>query len=112
MANVLTELNNHIFTITINRPDKLNALNQDTLKQLKGVVEEAAANNDVRVIIITGSGEKAFVAGADINELAKTNATSGMQFAQYGQQVFNTIENCGKPVIAAVNGFALGVVVN
>lgn len=108
MANVLTELNKHIFTITLNRPDKLNALNQETLSQLKQAAEEAAQNDDVRVIIITGSGEKAFVAGADINELAKTNAITGMQFAQYGQQVFNAIENCGKPVIAAVNGFALG----
>ncbi|KAA3639732.1 MAG: enoyl-CoA hydratase [Proteobacteria bacterium] len=108
MANILTDLNERIFTITINRPDKLNALNQDTLKQLKQAVDSATSNKDVRVIIITGSGDKAFVAGADINELAKTNATTGMQFAQFGQQVFNAIENCGKPVIAAVNGFALG----
>ena len=108
MSNVLANTENHILTITINRPDKLNALNQATLKELDGIVADAQHNNDVKVIIITGSGDKAFVAGADISELATTNAMTGMQFARYGQQVFNRIENCGKPVIAAVNGFALG----
>lgn len=108
MANVLSELNDHILTITINRPDKLNALNQATLKELNGIIEQAKEDTDTRAIIITGAGEKAFVAGADISELATTDAMTGMQFAQYGQSVFNNIENCGKPVIAAVNGFALG----
>jgi enoyl-CoA hydratase len=108
MSNVLANTENHILTITINRPDKLNALNQATLKELDGIVADAQHNDDVKVIVITGSGDKAFVAGADISELATTDAMTGMQFARYGQQVFNRIENCGKPVIAAVNGFALG----
>jgi len=108
MSNVLANTENHILTITINRPDKLNALNQATLNELDGIVADAQHNDDVKVIVITGSGDKAFVAGADISELATTDAMTGMQFARYGQQVFNRIENCGKPVIAAVNGFALG----
>jgi enoyl-CoA hydratase len=108
MSNVLAHTENHILTITINRPDKLNALNQATLKELEDIVAGAEHNDAVKAIIITGSGDKAFVAGADISELATTNAMTGMQFARYGQQVFNRIENCGKPVIAAVNGFALG----
>ena len=107
MSNVLANTENHILTITINRPDKLNALNQATLKELDDIVADAQYNEDVKVIVITGSGDKAFVAGADISELATTDAMTGMQFARYGQQVFNRIENCGKPVIAAVNGFAL-----
>ncbi len=108
MSNVLSEIKNKTCYVTINRPDKLNALNQATLKELDQAVSEAKSNSQVRVIVITGSGDKAFVAGADINELAKTNSITGMQFAQYGQSVFNNIEHCGKPVIAAVNGFALG----
>ncbi|WP_223787774.1 enoyl-CoA hydratase/isomerase family protein [Marinicella meishanensis] len=108
MANVLSQLENRILTITINRPDKLNALNQATLRELDGIVMDATDNDEVAVIIITGAGDKAFVAGADISELATTDAMTGMQFARYGQSVFNHIENCGKPVIAAVNGFALG----
>lgn len=108
MANVLSQLENRILTITINRPDKLNALNQATLRELDGIILEATHNDEVAVIVITGAGEKAFVAGADIAELATTDAMTGMQFARYGQSVFNHIENCGKPVIAAVNGFALG----
>ena len=108
MANVLSQLENRILTITINRPDKLNALNQATLRELDGIVMDATNNDEVAVIIITGAGDKAFVAGADISELATTDAMTGMQFARYGQSVFNHIENCGKPVIAAVNGFALG----
>ncbi len=108
MANVLSQLENNILTITINRPDKLNALNQATLKELNGIIQDAADNKEVATVVITGSGDKAFVAGADIAELATTDAMTGMQFARYGQSVFNNIENCGKPVIAAVNGFALG----
>jgi len=108
MANVLSQLENNILTITINRPDKLNALNQATLKELDTQIQAAADDNSIACIIITGSGDKAFVAGADISELATTDAMTGMKFARYGQSVFNHIENCGKPVIAAVNGFALG----
>ncbi|MFC3195821.1 enoyl-CoA hydratase/isomerase family protein [Marinicella sediminis] len=108
MPNVLANTENNVLTITINRPDKLNALNQATLKELEDIVEQAQNDDATKVIIITGSGDKAFVAGADISELATTDAMTGMKFARYGQQVFNRIENCGKPVIAAVNGFALG----
>ncbi|TDR16789.1 enoyl-CoA hydratase/isomerase family protein [Marinicella litoralis] len=108
MANVLSQLENNILTITINRPDKLNALNQATLKELDTIIQGAADDDNVACIVITGSGDKAFVAGADISELATTDAMTGMKFARFGQSVFNHIENCGKPVIAAVNGFALG----
>ncbi len=108
MTNVLSELNNNVLTITINRPDKLNALNQATLNELDELITRAKEDHNTAVIIITGTGEKAFVAGADISELATTDAMTGMQFAKFGQRVFSNIENCGKPVIAAVNGFALG----
>ena len=108
MSHTLSQIENRILTITINRPDKLNALNQATLEELKSHVVAAQDNNEVAVIVITGSGDKAFVAGADIGELATTNAVTGMQFAKYGQSVMNTIEDSRKPVIAAVNGFALG----
>ena len=108
MTNVLSETSNKVLTITINRPDKLNALNQATLAELSNIVSDAKDNNDIAAIIITGSGDKAFVAGADISELATTDTITGMKFAKFGQSVFDEIENCGKPVIAAVNGFALG----
>ncbi len=108
MPNVLSNLENNVLTITINRPDKLNALNQATLHELNDIIDQAKDDDQTAAIIITGSGDKAFVAGADISELATTDAMSGMKFARYGQSVFNNIENCGKPVIAAVNGFALG----
>jgi len=108
MSNVLSNLENNVLTITINRPDKLNALNQATLLELNGIIEHAKNDSETAAIIITGAGDKAFVAGADITELATTDAMTGMKFARFGQIVFNNIENCGKPVIAAVNGFALG----
>ena len=108
MSNILTTINNKILTLTINRPEKLNALNQQTLNEIESTILQAQKNNDIAVIIITGSGLKAFVAGADISELATSNAISGMHFAEYGQQVMSTIENSKKPVIAAINGFALG----
>jgi len=108
MPNILTNLENNILTITINRPNKLNALNQATLHELDDIITQAQENSNTSAIIITGSGEKAFVAGADISELATTDAMTGMKFARYGQSVFNRIENSVKPVIAAVNGFALG----
>lgn len=108
MPNVLSKLENNVLTITINRPDKLNALNQATLRELNDIIEQAKDDSETAAIVITGSGDKAFVAGADISELATTDAMTGMKFARFGQSVFNNIENCGKPVIAAVNGFALG----
>ncbi len=108
MSNLLSELKNGVLTLTINRPDKLNALNQDTLQSLHQAIQSAEQDDDVAAVIITGSGDKSFVAGADIGELATTTAITGMRFAKYGQQVMNAIEHCSKPVIAAVNGFALG----
>lgn len=108
MSNILTNNTNKILTITINRPEKLNALNQQTLKQIEQVMLDAQDDDDVLAIIITGSGEKSFIAGADIAELAQSNAITGMKFALYGQQVMNAIEQSRKPVIAAINGFALG----
>jgi enoyl-CoA hydratase len=109
MSNILIHTDNHISTITINRPDKLNALNKDTIMELSEAIDIAESDNDIRVIIITGSGEKAFVAGADISEFAHFNESEGKELAAKGQRLlFDKIENCGTPVIAAVNGFALG----
>jgi len=108
MNNLLLRTDNSVLTITINRPEKLNALNHETLTELQSAVSEAIADESIRALVITGSGEKAFVAGADITELAQTDAISGLRFAEFGQSVMNRIENSPKPVIAAVNGFALG----
>jgi enoyl-CoA hydratase len=106
--NLLTEIKNRVFYITINRPDKLNALNRETIHELSDAVDAAHANSDVRGIIITGAGNKSFVAGADISEFLGLSAEEGQAMAVKGQQVFSKFENSGKPVIAAVNGFALG----
>lgn len=106
--NLLIDTKDHIAIVTINRPDKLNALNNLTLIELKAVFDEIKNNPDLYVVIITGSGEKAFVAGADISEINKLDIISGKEFAELGQNVFASIENFNKPVIAAVNGFALG----
>ena len=108
MSNILTQIENNILTITINRPEKLNALNHQTLTEIENAFLEAETNSDISVVILTGSGEKSFVAGADITELAQCNAVDGMKFAKFGQKVMNTIEQLSKPVIAAINGFALG----
>ncbi len=108
MPNILTEVHNKILTLTVNRPEKLNALNQQTLKEIEQTINEAQNNDDIAAFIITGSGEKSFIAGADISELAKSTAITGMRFATYGQKVMSTIEQSRKPVIAAINGFALG----
>ena len=106
--NVQFEIKNKIAYITINRPKVLNALNLRTVLELMAIFSNV--KNDERVLgcILTGSGEKAFVAGADIGEIAQLQATTGKDFSQRGQGVFNFIEDLGKPVIAAVNGFALG----
>lgn len=107
--NLLIKTENKIGYITINRPDKLNALNKSTIDELNQAF--TAMNNDaaVRVIILTGSGEKAFVAGADISEFASFSIEQGKLLAANGQdKLFNHVEQCSKPVIAAVNGFALG----
>ena len=106
--NILLDINEHIAVVTLNRPDKLNALNHKTLVELKEVFERLKSDENIFVIIITGSGEKAFVAGADISEINKLNMLEGKVFAEFGQEVFSSIEKFDKPVIAAVNGFALG----
>ena len=108
LNNLLFKIENRIATITINRPEKLNALNHQTLTELDIVFDQLKTDKSVSVVIITGSGEKAFVAGADISELKKLNKESGKLFSEFGQSVFNKIENSEKPVLAAVNGFALG----
>lgn len=106
--NLLLNVNQNIGLITVNRPDKLNALNHDTLVELKNVLERLRSDENIFVVIITGSGEKAFIAGADISEINKLNMLEGKIFAEFGQSVFSLIEKFEKPVIAAVNGFALG----
>ena len=106
--NLLFNLSNGILTITVNRPDKLNALNKLTVQEIGQAIEEAKANAEVKAIIITGSGQKGFVAGADISEFGGLSVEQGKAMAKFGQDVFKTIEDCTKPVIAAVNGFALG----
>lgn len=106
---ITTSLANEIFIITINRPDKLNALNKTVIEELSTAIDEVINNPGIRSAIITGSGPKAFVAGADISEFASLNASGGKALAQKGQDlVFTKIENSPKPIIAAVNGFALG----
>ena len=106
--NLLVEKKENIATVTINRPDKLNALNSQTMNELKEAFTELKSDSEIFVVIVTGSGEKAFVAGADIAELNRLDVITGKTFAENGQAVFNLIENLEKPVIAAVNGFALG----
>ncbi|WP_396144631.1 enoyl-CoA hydratase/isomerase family protein [Flavobacterium sp.] len=107
--NILIASENGIGQITINRPSKLNALNVATIKELHDGLESLNNNPEIKVIIITGEGEKAFVAGADISEFAHFTVDQGAQLAQQGQELlFNFIENLNTPVIAAVNGFALG----
>ncbi|MEO8711240.1 MAG: enoyl-CoA hydratase-related protein [Parafilimonas sp.] len=106
---LLTSIENNIFIITINRPEKLNALNRTVIEELSAAIDEVYKNDEIKSAIITGSGEKAFVAGADISEFLQTDEKSGEELARKGQQnVFDKIENSPKPIIAAVNGFALG----
>ncbi len=107
-TTLLTNLQDNIFTITINRPDKLNAINKQLMDDLNAVMDEVNGNKEIRSVIITGSGTKAFVAGADISEFTGLSQQNGMALSKYGQDVFFKIEKCSKPVIAAVNGFALG----
>lgn len=108
-AEFLTyETENHTAIVTINRPDKLNALNATVKKEMHELFEKLKSNDDVYVVILTGAGEKSFVAGTDIGELIELDEQSGKEFAKGGQDIFTLIENLGKPVIGAVNGFALG----
>jgi len=105
---IITDLQNSYFIITINRPDKMNALNILTMKEIGMAMDEALADTNVVGIIIIGAGEKAFVAGADIAEFAHFSVAQGKEMAAAGHAVYNKIEQSSKPVIAAVNGFALG----
>ncbi|MBA3270395.1 MAG: enoyl-CoA hydratase/isomerase family protein [Acidobacteria bacterium] len=105
---LLVERDGAVAVVTVNRPKILNALNTQTIDELERALLELQQDDNVRAIVLTGAGEKSFVAGADINELAVLSPAQGQQHARRGQAVFNTIEHLGKPVIAAINGFALG----
>ena len=108
-TNLIYKQTGHLVTITINRPRNLNALNADTIQELHEAFKEANLDTDIRAIIVTGSGEKAFVAGADIKEFTSFNQVQGTQLSTKGHQLlFDYVENLETPVIAAVNGFALG----
>jgi enoyl-CoA hydratase len=107
-TTLLTEFDNGIFTITINRPDKLNALNQIVLNELDTAVKNIYDDGNIKSAIITGAGEKAFVAGADIAEFISVKDDEGILLAKKGQEIFFKIENSPKPIVAAINGFALG----
>jgi enoyl-CoA hydratase/carnithine racemase len=106
--NVLVEKKNSIAYVTVNRPKVLNALNMATMEELRAAFHDIKNDAAIRAVILTGAGEKAFIAGADIGELAKHDAVSGKAYTHRGQSVLNLIENLGKPVIACINGFALG----
>ncbi len=106
--NILYKEDEKIATITINRPDKLNALNRKTMEEINDAILKAGSDDSIGAVILTGSGSKAFVAGADIKELSVLTPIGAKDFALFGQMVFNHIEHIGKPVIAAINGFALG----
>ena len=106
--NLLYEKRNGIGYVTINRPDKLNALNQKVMEELYECFQDIEKDNEVRAVILTGAGERAFVGGADINELAVQTPVEGKEMSVRGQKILDFIEHLGKPVIAAINGFALG----
>ena len=108
METLLISLESGILTVTINRPDKLNALNSAVLQELNTVIDDVYRNDAIYGVILTGSGPKAFVAGADISEFLSLSSDEGSSLAKKGQDIFMRLENCSKPVIAAVNGFALG----
>jgi len=107
-SNIFFEKKTSIAYITVNRPKVLNALNMATMEELRAAFHEIKNDAEVRVVILTGAGEKAFIAGADIGELAQHDAVRGKEYTHRGQNVLNLIENLGKPVIACINGFALG----
>jgi enoyl-CoA hydratase len=108
MKNILLSESSGILTITVNRPDKLNALNGETIQEIGQAVSDAERQPSVRGIILTGAGEKAFVAGADISEFSSYSGEEAMELSKSGHKVFDSIEQSSKPVIAAINGFALG----
>jgi enoyl-CoA hydratase len=106
--NLLFEVNEQIARITFNRPNVLNALNRKTMDELGDCLNKVRADDAIRVLILTGAGEKAFIAGADINELSQQTPVNGREFTLYGQEIIHRLETLGKPAIAAINGFALG----
>ncbi|MBN7815459.1 enoyl-CoA hydratase/isomerase family protein [Algoriphagus pacificus] len=106
--NILTEVKDGVLYLTVNREDKMNALNFATLEELKAIFEEVADSKSIKAVIITGAGERAFVAGADISEIASLNEVNARKFAENGQEIFSMIENLHKPVIAVTNGYTLG----
>src|SRR5258706_1255657 len=106
--NILFEKKDGIAYVTFNRPKVLNALNRKTIEELRYALLDARDDSSVRVLILTGAGEKSFVAGADISELAQRTAVDGKEFSLFGQSVFHLLETLGKPSICAINGFALG----
>jgi len=106
--NLLFEIKDPIAYITFNRPKVLNALNRETVEELGDALDRARDDSSVRVLILTGAGEKSFVAGADINQLAQRTPIDGKEFSLFGQEIFHRLETMGKPSIAAINGFALG----
>ena len=108
LKNVLLEKENHLAIVTINRPKALNALNSETLNDLNTVLEDLEKDNNIYCVILTGAGEKSFVAGADISEMKDLNEEQGKEFGLLGNKVFRRLENLDKPVIAAISGFALG----
>src|SRR5437763_16423015 len=107
-SNILFEKKNAIAYVTVNRPKVLNALNMATMDELRAAFHDIRNDASVRVVILTGAAEKAFIAGADIGELAQNDAVRAKEYTHRGQSVLNLIENLGKPVIACINGFALG----
>lgn len=108
-STLLTDISSGIYTITINRPDKMNALNRTVIEELSDALDDVYNDSSIKGAIITGSGPKAFVAGADISEFVSLGADEGSALAEKGQHmVFSKIENCPKPILAAVNGFSLG----
>jgi enoyl-CoA hydratase len=108
MQELLTELSENILTVTLNRPDKMNALNIALINELQNVIDEVNSNDEIRGVILTGAGNKAFAAGADIGEFVNLKSKDAKEMSANGHRIFNSIETSSKPFIAAVNGFALG----
>ena len=108
MSSIQTSLSNQILTVLVTRPEALNAINAEVMRGLREVTQEISQNHEITGAIIVGDGEKAFIAGSDIKELSALNQVQSFELAQNGQKIFKSIEDCSKPIIAVVNGFALG----
>ena len=108
MKYIIDKYDNNICTLIINRPDQYNSLNTDVLNEFENKLESLEYNKEIKTIIITGSGDKSFIAGADIKEMENMCYEDAKKFSKYGQSVTNKIENFSKPIIAAINGYALG----